>query len=134
MIQPLFVFSDWGLLFLRMALAVILIAHGWAKFKGFKGVADWMGSIGFKPGVFWAGLVTALEFFGGILLLLGFFTQILSVLIAVQFLVIILKVNRGKGLVGGFEFDLVILGAAFALATLGGGAWSLDQFFGLILY
>ena len=133
MIQPLFVFGGIGIAFLRVILGIILIAHGWPKIKNIKGTAEWMGQI-FKPGIFWAAVVSILEFVGGIFLLAGFLTQIVAILIAIQFAVIILKMKMKKGLADGYEFDLIIFAAAIALAVLGGGAYSLENFLGILVY
>ena len=133
MIQPLFVFGDIGIAFLRVMLGIVLIAHGWPKIKNIKGTAEWMGQV-FKPGIFWAIVVSVLEFVGGIFLLAGFLTQLIAILVAIQFIVIILKMKLKKGLVDGYELDLIILAAAIALAVLGGGAYSLENFLGLLIY
>ncbi len=134
MIQLFYVFSDWGILALRLALGAIFIAHGWPKVKDLRGTAEKFASMGFKPAKFWATLVAFLEFVGGIALLFGFLTQILAALFAAQFIVIILKLKRKKGLVDGYEFDLLILAALLALLALGGGSASADSFFRLLLY
>ena len=44
------------------------------------------------------------------------------------------RLLRRQPLVGGYEFDLLILGVAVALLTIGGGAFALDKlsFFGLL--
>ena len=133
MLQPLLVFSDWGILFLRVMFALVLIAHGVNKLKNFKSTAEWMGNVA-KPGKFWATLVTANEVGGGLLLLAGFFTQIICIITMLQFLFIIFRVNWKKGLVGGYELDLMMLATAFALLTLGPGAYSLDKHFGITLW
>ncbi len=134
MIQLFYVFSDWGILALRLVLGAIFIAHGWPKIKNLKGTAEAFRGMGFRPGRFWATLIALLEFVGGIALLLGFLTQIFALLFALEFVVIILKVKRKKGLVEGYEFDLLILAALLALVTLGGGSISADSFFGFLLY
>ena len=133
MIQPLFVFGDWGIFILRVVLGLIMITHGWPKIRNLKGTAAWMGQM-FKPGLFWAVVVALTEFVGGIFLVFGFLTQVVSVLVAIQFIVIILKMKLGKGLVDGYEFDLLILVSALALFTLGGGIHSIDQYLGVFLY
>lgn len=133
MIQPLLVFSDWGILALRLALGVILVVHGWPKIKNLKGTAEWMGKT-FKPGIFWATVVALTEFVGGLFLIFGFLTQVVAFFVVIQFLVIIFKVKKGKPLVDGYEFDLLILAAAIVLLTLGSGGVSLDNYFGIILY
>ncbi len=134
MVQPLLVFSDIGLLILRLALAAILIIHGLPKIKNRQGISQFVGSLGFKPAIFWGTLVAIVEFFGGLFLALGLFSQIVAFLVALQFLIIILKVNFKKGFVGGYEFDLLIFASSLVLLFSGGGAYSLDRFFGLILY
>lgn len=134
MIQPLFVFYDWALLALRVALGVILVAHGFPKLKDLKGTSAWMASIGLRPGILFAAVAAFLEFFGGLALIAGLFTQGVALLVLVQFLAIIFKVNRAKGLVDGYEFDLMIAAVAALLATTGGGLFGLDDALGVFFY
>ena len=134
MIQPLLIFSDWGILILRVVLGVVLIVHGWPKVKNLHGTGEAFQGMGFKPGVFWATVAAALEFLGGLMLVLGLFTQIIALLVAIQFLVIILKLKLKPGAFAGYEFDLLILGAALLLLTIGGGAVSLDTLIGILIY
>ena len=133
MIPYLLTYSDWGILVLRMAVGVILLAHGVSKMKNIRSTADWMSSM-FKPGIFWAVLVTVLEVFGGVGIIIGFLTQVIAAFVVIQFIVIILRINGKKGLVGGYEFDLIILASAITLLTLGSGAMSIDHALGLLLY
>lgn len=133
MIQPLYVFSDVGIAILRVVLGLIMIVHGWPKIKDIKGTAAWMGEK-FKPGIFWAVVVSVAEFIGGIFLVLGFLTQIVSFILAIQFIIIILAMNLPKGFKSGYEFDLLILAAALALLVLGSGHYSLDSFLGILIY
>lgn len=134
MVQPLLIYSDWGIMTLRVILGVVLLVHGLPKIKNIRGTAAWMGPLGFQPAIFWAAVVALLEFFGGIFLIVGFLTQIIAAFVAIQFLVIIFKVNAKKGLVGGYELDLLMLGAAVALLALSGGGMSVDNILGLRLY
>lgn len=128
------VYSDVALLVGRIILGVILVAHGWAKIKGFKGTAEWMESIGLKPGILFAGVAVLIEFVGGLMLIFGLFTQCVAALVVLEFLFIIVRVNFKKGLVGGYEFDLAIVGLAAVLWAAGGGAKSLDALFGLMIF
>src|SRR3989344_7889231 len=98
-------FGMFGPVFLRIGLAVIFIAHGYPKLfkkEGFLGTAQFFESINIKPGKFWVVLVGVVEFFGGILLLAGLFTQLVALLLVADMLVAILKVNFKKGLIGGY--------------------------------
>ncbi|MFH1161766.1 MAG: DoxX family protein [Candidatus Jorgensenbacteria bacterium] len=133
MIQPLFVFYDWGLLALRVILGVILVVHGFPKLKNLKVAGGGFAAMGFRPGVFWAVVVGVVEFVGGLMLIAGFLTQLVALLVFLQFLVVIFKVKRGKGFTGEYEFDLLIAAAALLLMTTGGGFWSIEQANGTFL-
>ncbi len=128
--QLLFVFNDWAVLAVRLVLGAILIIHGFPKIKNLKGTAANFPQMGFKPGWLWGPLVAVVEFFGGIALVLGFYTQIIALLIAGEFTTIVIwKIIRKQKFVGGFEFDLLIWATALLLLTQGAGMFSLDRFF-----
>lgn len=128
-----YLYNDFVLLILRVILGLILVAHGWPKFKSLKGTAQNFEGMGFKPGRFWAIIVMIVEFFGGIALILGIFTQGVASLILIEFLVItIWKILKKSPIVGGLELDLLIWAIAVLLSVQGAGTISLDQsiFFG----
>ena len=132
MIPVLLVFSDWGILSLRIVLGIILVVHGWPKIKNLRATAENFAAMGLKPAKFLATIVALLEFFGGLMIVAGLLTQVIAIFAAIQFLVVIFKVNGKQGLVGGYELELLILASAIILAVLGSGFYSLDQFLGLI--
>ena len=114
-------------LILRLVLGTIFIIHGYPKlFKEFSKTAEWFGSIGLKPGKLWVFVVGVVEFFGGILLLVGFLTQVAAILIAINMIGAMVFVKFKQGLVGGYEFDLVLLAMALALLFLGAGFYAFD--------
>src|SRR3989344_2957465 len=131
MIQPLFIFSDWSILILRIILGLVLLAHGWPKIKNLSSTAQNFAGMGFKPARFWGTIAAVVEFFGGLFLIFGFLTQSVALLVAIQFIVAILKVKGKQGFVNGYELDLLILGAALLLVTVGGGFYGLDVFLNL---
>lgn len=114
---------------LRVVLGALFVAHGYPKlFKNFSGVAGWFDSIGLKPGKFWALVAGSVEFFGGLLLILGAWVQLVGILLAVMMLVAMWKAKWGRvGLTdqGGWELDLIYLVAALALVMMGGGMYSI---------
>ena len=117
----------YGPLLLRLGLAAVFIVHGYPKlFGGLVGTAQFFESIGIRPGKFWALVVGIVEFFGGILLIVGLFVQPVAILLAINMIVAIWKVKFSKGFSGGYEFDLILLIMALALLVLGGGAYSID--------
>ncbi len=131
MFTYLYLYQDLAPLFLRLALGAAFIVHGYPKlFKNFAGVAGWFDSIGIKPGKVWALVVGVVEFFGGIALILGVFTQLAAALIAVNMLVAMAKVKWGKVKFvemekTGWELDFIYLAAAMAVVFLGPGAYAL---------
>ena len=134
MVQFLLLFDNWALLILRVILGLILLIHGWPKIKDLKATSQSFSAMGFKPAMFWGTIVALVEFLGGLALIGGLLVQVVAFLVAIQFIVIILKVKRGKGFAGGYEFDLLIIAASLILFTIGGGAFGLDNILGIILY
>lgn len=135
MIQLFLVFSDWALVLLRLVLGLIFIAHGWPKLKDLKTTQANFDGMGFKPGRLWGTLVALVEFVGGILFILGLFTQAAAFILAIEFIVIIIwKLKIKQKLVGGYELDLALLAALLVLATMGSTLYALDSVFGIYLY
>lgn len=133
MIQFLFVFSDWGILILRFLVGAILIKHGWPKISQLRKTAIDFGGMGFRPALFWAIIVSFVEFVGGWALIGGLFTQVFAALIFLQFLVIIIKLKRKTGFIS-WELDGLIAASALALLVLGSGRFSLEVFWNLIVF
>lgn len=123
----LFTYQQIAPLILRVVLGIIFLVHGYPKFfKQFSGTVQFFDSVGIRPAKFWVFVVGAVEFFGGIALILGIFTQIAAGLIAVNMLVAILKVKKAQGFAGGYEFDLILMAAAISLLFLGPGIFAFD--------
>jgi putative oxidoreductase len=76
------------------------------------------------------------EFGGGLLLALGLLTPLGAAALIGVMTAAVISVHASKGLWntgGGFEYNLVLVAAAFALAAVGPGSWSLDSALGLDL-
>lgn len=118
-----------ALLLLRFALAAIFLYHGYPKlFTHTRETMQFFSHSGLPAfSVYFVGI---LEFFGGILLVVGLFTRIVGLLLTGEMVVALWKVHGlfSKPLqVHNYEFPLVVAVAAFALATFGAGPLSLDQ-------
>lgn len=75
-----------------------------------------------------ATLIGLLEFAGGAMLILGWFTRMTALLFSGEMAVAIQKVHWKNGMVGpgGFEFPFALLSASLALFFTGPGVLSVD--------
>ncbi|KKK38137.1 oxidoreductase [Mesobacillus campisalis] len=124
--------TELGALILRVTLGVIFFIHGLVKFQGgIENTVGWFQSIG-VPG-FMAYAVAGIELIGGLALIIGVGTRLVSALLAVIMIVATLKVKLSVGLLGngqmaGYELDLAFLAMAIYLAINGSKLLSLGQF------
>jgi putative oxidoreductase len=121
---------DAALVLLRVALGAVFIAHGGQKLFqfGIAGTAAAFAEMGVVLPAVTAAAVAFIEFFGGILLVIGLFTRVAAAGGAVVMLGAMLMVHLPAGffLPDGFEFVLVNFAIAVAIAMVGPGAYSLD--------
>ena len=136
-----------GLAVLRLALATVFIAHGahilfglWAGpgigTGGLDLTAQAFAANGLAPAFPLAVLTGIIEFAGGILLAIGWFTRVAAPLLVIVICVAIWKmqwaygfflnwmgaVDRGQG----YEYSLLLIGALICLSLTGAGEWSID--------
>ena len=131
---------EWVSVPLRLILGAIFIVHGYPKlFKDFKKVAGWLASEGFKPGAFWAFVLGATEFFGGVAILVGVASRVAAGLLIISMSTALLmgifkwKKPFTKAPEAGWEFDAIILAGLITLFLLGSGMLSADQLIGWML-
>lgn len=132
MLAKLNAFRPLGLLLVRVVVGAALMAHGYPKLFNSAAFMEFFTKAGFPAwALYVAGVV---EFFGGILLLLGLFTRFAAFFISGEFFVAFVKVHWKLhervwyGFLGsGDEYPLVLCVLAFLLFTLGAGAVSLDR-------
>ncbi len=116
-----------GLLVLRVVLGVVMAVHGWQKIHGgMNHHVEMVMRLG-MPG-FLAYLSIAAEFFGGILLIVGFATRIAALFVLIDMLVALFKVHIHNGLTGpgGYQTVLLLSAMSFAIVFVGAGAISID--------
>ena len=123
----LYTMMPWSILFLRIALGAIFIVHGMPKLKNSATMAAGMGM---TASMVWA--VGLAETVGGISVLVGLLAHIGALAIAVVMGgALHYKINKWNVPFSamdkmGWEFDLILLAAALAIATVGAGTLSLD--------
>ena len=114
-----------GLLLIRLGLASVFIAHGYAKFADMGMTVGFFGSLGLPAVLAYA--VAAGELGGGLAMLLGLFTKWAGYLLTLIMLAAIFLVKFKAGFLGGYEFDAMLLFAALGVAFTGPGMYSLDK-------
>ena len=129
-----------GLLVLRVVVGLLFVGHGAQKLfgafggGGLAGTAAFFESIGLRPGHLHARAAGAAELTAGALLVLGLLTPIAAAMIMGVMVVAIVTVHGSNGpwvTEKGYEYNLVLIATAFALAAVGPGQWSLDHALGV---
>ena len=128
-------------LLLRLLLGLVFFPHGAQMALGWFGGYGFSGTMGFFTGTLhipalFAFLAIATQFAGAIALILGLFTRVAALGIAVNMLVAVAMVHAQYGWFmnwfgnqkgEGFEYHLLAIGIAIVLIIRGGGKWAADR-------
>ncbi len=122
----------YGIALIRVVVGITFLMHGLQKFfeSGLGGVEGFFGSLGIPAPALAALVVSLVETIGGLALILGVFTRIAGVLLAIDMIVALLVVHLPNGFFvtdNGVELVLVLGAAALGLALTGPGALSVDE-------
>ncbi|MEH0982392.1 DoxX family protein [Micromonospora sp. CPCC 205556] len=123
---------DLAVLFARVAVGVIFIAHGWQKLTewGLDGTAAAFGQMGVPLPTASAWFAALVELVGGVALVAGLAVPVAGLLLALNMLGAFLIVHLGNGVfvsTNGFELVLTLGTMALLLAAVGAGRFSLDR-------
>lgn len=122
--------NEIGAIILRITLGALFFIHGLVKFQGgIENIAGWFSSIGL-PG-FMAYVIALMELIGGIALIIGLGTRVVSGLFALILIGATVKVKLVAGLLGngqmaGYELDLVYFVIAVYLVLNGSKLYAMD--------
>lgn len=123
----------------RFATGLFLVPHGAQKLFGWFGGGGLDATIagfakmGFEPGWLTAPLVAGTEFFGGILIAIGFLTRPAALAAAIMLFVAAMAVHLPNGyfwVKGGYEYPLLWAILCAAIAIRGGVRMSVDRAIG----
>ncbi len=100
-VARLYLVDGLPLLLLRLYLAPVMIQAGWNKASSFENIVDWFGNedygLGLPAPLVLAFLATAAELVGGIFLLFGALTRLVSIPLLITMLVAMFSVHAKNG-------------------------------------
>ena len=132
--------ANLGLICIRMALGLMLMAHGLNKIfgdGGIRGTARWFDSLGLRPGIAHAWVAAVTEIGAGALMVSGLIFPASCAGFVGLMIVAAFTDHRGNGFFvfkGGWEYVALVAAVAGGLALTGPGRWSIDHAAGLDLY
>ena len=115
-------------LILRAALGLTLIYFSYLKFgkERFEKIV-FFDSLGMKPGAYYVNAIRGIELLGGIMLVVGAYTQIAAMVIALVMLAtMFIKWRHPESLRNDIEFYLLLFAVALSLVFLGAGFFAFD--------
>jgi putative oxidoreductase len=120
----------------RLCLGVAFIVTGWGKLHNLEQVTQFFTQLGIPFASLQAPFIAGLEFFGGILLLVGLLTRVAAALLACTMIVALLTaiVPKAEG-IGDIAsaIEVAYLSLFIWLAVAGPGALSLDNLIAKVL-
>lgn len=127
--------KDAVILVARILLMVLFIMFGWSKLTGFAGTVAYMTSSGAPVPELSAVIAVVMELVVGVVLLVGFFTRPLALLLAVYTLGTALIGHHYWNMTGAMQYDnmihfyknISIIGGLLLLCVTGAGKYSIDR-------
>jgi len=99
-----------------------MIYYGWPKARDLRSNAKDFEQMGFSPGIFWGTLIAAVEFLGGIAVVLGLFAELAASLFAFQMLVGAFWKIRLKKAFTDYSYDFQLFALCLVIMSQGAGA------------
>jgi putative oxidoreductase len=122
--------SHLALLILRVVLGIIMLYHGWPKITDLGGTIGAFTGMGIPAPAVAAIFSTVAEFVGGLLMVVGAFTDIAGLMFTIDMLGAITFVHAKNGFSvgkGGVEWPLLLVAAALAIALAGPGRYAMGR-------
>ncbi len=115
-------YRDYSFLVLRLFVGAVFVAHGSLKlFGGLSGFAGFLQQAGVPLPDIMAPLAAAVEFLGGVAIILGLGTRTAALLLTAVMVVAMVTVTLKAGFSGGYDINLALIGGLLALVLAGPG-------------
>lgn len=129
---------DWATLILRIAVGLVMIAHGVKHARGRVKTTNWFAGMGFRNAPFQWFASTATEIGVGVLLIAGLLTSFAAAGVIGILFVAFWVVHRKAGFWitarpdEGWEYVFTLSAVALAIAITGAGEASIDEALGIV--
>jgi putative oxidoreductase len=121
--------ADHAALVGRLFYSSLFILYGYFKITAFAGTTGYMASKGLPAPMLAAVIAVVFELGGGLLMLVGYQTRLVALLLAIYVLVAAFIAHRNLGdanQMSHFFKNMAIIGGSLAFVASGGGRYSLD--------
>ena len=122
-------YSDTAALVGRLFLSSMFLLFGYGKLTGYAGTVGYMGSLGLPAPALFTVLAIIIEIGGGLLVLVGYKTRLVSLGLAIYVLISAFIGHSQLGDLNQFQHfmkNMAIVGGLLAFVAFGGGAYSID--------
>lgn len=121
-------FGDLGLAVFRIILGGVFVTHAIPKVKNFEDTQEFFADVGLPSHPSLVYLALVIEIGMGTLLAIGLYTQFAALILTVFMFIATYKaiVEMDKDFFGGYEIDLILLGASFMYYLHGAGKYAVD--------
>ena len=113
---------------LRIAVGTVFLYHGIMKvLNGIEGFATYIRALGIPFSPIISYLVVTAEFFGGLMLIAGFYARWATLPLIATMIVAIVKVTGKYGFNvfdKGYEYNMILIACLVAILIQGSGKWS----------
>ena len=105
-----------------------MLYHGWLKLANLKGASKIFKKMGFNPPMFWASLFGINELFGGIFVIIGFYSELFAVLFGFEMLITTLWQIMAKESFHSCSYGLQSIFLSLILIMFGPGVYAAASF------
>lgn len=117
-----------GLATFRIIVGAVFVRHAVPKIEDPRSTQEFFSNVGLPDSIYLVYLALGIEVIAGTLLAIGLYTQLAAlILTAFMFVATYVSIRKlDKDFEGGYEVDLLLLGATFMFYLNGAGQYALE--------